>query len=66
MNSRQGRGLFPSKEERRFYIRKLRAQADAGDPVSIKILLELDDRRRALSELDVLLSKETKSKESNS
>ncbi|EGR0771615.1 MULTISPECIES: hypothetical protein [Vibrio] len=66
MNSRQGRGLFPSKEERRFYIRKLRAQADAGDPVSIKILLELDDRRRALSELDVLLSKETKPKESNS
>ncbi|EIN4364616.1 hypothetical protein LPJ47_004571 [Vibrio parahaemolyticus] len=66
MNSRQGRGLFPSKEERRFYIRKLRAQADAGDPLSIKILLELDDRRRALSELDVLLSKETKPKESNS
>lgn len=66
MNSRQGRGLFPSKEERRFYIRKLRAQADSGDPLSIKVLLELDDRRRALSELEILSSKETKHKESNS
>lgn len=57
MDLKQGRGLFPSKEERRFYIRKLRAQADAGDPLSIKVLLELDDRRRALSELNTLLPK---------
>lgn len=59
MDLQQGRGLYPSKEERRFYIRKLRAQADAGDPLSIKILLELDDRRRASSELNVLLSRDS-------
>lgn len=67
MNSRQGRGLFPSKEERRFYIRKLRAQADAGDPLSIKILLELDDRRRVQSEFEKnLLAKDTNPKNSES